>query len=1614
MDSKPSVEQRVAELDALIRAGKSFSEAVDTLAPERRPNTKLMRRASAVTMFDQRLFDDVIRVGFRGVSFDDFVGFTGVHRTSPRRKTYGVDEAVAVDHLRAWIATQGDRDELIKLLTKVHEHLQSRPDAGFDDLYRLRFQLVGTPDEGLKEFERRFEAADKAFELATCHALVQVMRDLDVVSVGDSSVDLKLLTPEQRARSEELGPYIAARGRFIEEYVKSADYLQRAELLTQFNEFLNGDANWLFPVYGPGGRGKTMFMRWLVARRCLPLPDRIPVAKVDFDDLNTVKLVKFPWLILLTLAEQLNRQMPGAPFTEFLARHADFAPILLPTGKLHPGIRIDGLESELEQSPSVKSVTQDFAFKLGDRQVVVVLDTLEEPVLHFPGALHEVLDTFRAIRSTTAGRSRLKLVLCGRYNLQARGYLKTGEPEPVEIGPFIDNEAREYLEDKRHVDGVLVKAIIDKAQGNPFILSLIADLVSKEDITDVPGVERLKPEYAYLIERVIKRIPEDQWAVRWVVRYGVVPRRLTRSFLEHVMQPHLRRETLDSGVHMDAVAEYRESFPRKGELDVLGLWSALRSYADSIGWLRGDDSELRFQPEVVQPMRELLAQERIYRQLHEEAARWFEEQARAAANDPVSWADSQAEVFHHRLHLGATDLEHWFQRCLQEPQAQEPKARNAMLEAVATLLPIPGAVPLDATGAPLLSYHFVQWAHYELAHEAAGIAWGPMPAMRQPETVRRLLESMRSFESTPETPSARVIEVALCVNARDYEKALDWASHLESSVQYLPDLDQYAFHLLKARALIGRSDSSAEQAYRSAIDVAERNGHPAWALLSECCRELVLIGQVASGLGVARRALQISTGVPVDFLLDAAELFLRTGEHEQAEALARRASADYFRSPWLGSAKNFRTHRVLVACAIERGHGMSAREEFSGMAATGSVNPLQSAQFDELGGMLAASAFEIDVACSWLQKAARGFAAAGDRDAANTALLRALQALKDLKGDWAGAHALASRSSSLGTDWLAIEQAHLQYLLDEEPVPSAVREGKPMEGPRNVTALLTSSDRSMDRLRMQALLRHLEAVEYLPLRHSCLHWFRWLPALAGVSDLEDEFMQLVPAPKPGEVDFFPRVFGSIELLRCLGSASVTTLIHQAFAEAFTKNAFVCERLLEAAQRAGFDLRDIDAIIEQCKRFEGQALDVATRILLVSILLERGDERAKSLADAMSTELPECLRGTRFEAMHCANRWFVLAKQNDVSANAFAEDAAAIWRALGREHQARRLLAQCNAGPPESTWAAGRRLVVDLRAVPSPLESMPISEAVTFDTALLLLEDEQQLVRRMRDALPDAAMTAPAVELGIDSAPSQSLPWEWALPRTTVCFRSSRNLPSGSSHPLADMFWQHVPANVRRGLHYFTPLRIALLRPSSAYQHKTRRGFEVTAGRSLAEILRAHGSKVFEPAVQTPAGISDLLRNERYPHLIYIQAPVIERRGQLSIDIPLSEEARGEATTLDVDFWVHQVRLVRGDREPVVLLAPPRPADDVEVARQLLLRNEFASDLARRAKVRAVICAGLFEPMQVELAAERMAFHLTGNPPLQQVLMLLRNELPGDRFCTNAAALFTTDPSGSLK
>ena len=58
--------------------------------------------------------------------------------------------------------------------------------------------------------------------------------------------------------------------------------------------------------------GKTIFLRWLIARYCIPAPHNIPVARLDFDFLPSLATIeKHPWLLLQPLAVQLNEQLAG-------------------------------------------------------------------------------------------------------------------------------------------------------------------------------------------------------------------------------------------------------------------------------------------------------------------------------------------------------------------------------------------------------------------------------------------------------------------------------------------------------------------------------------------------------------------------------------------------------------------------------------------------------------------------------------------------------------------------------------------------------------------------------------------------------------------------------------------------------------------------------------------------------------------------------------------------------------------------------------------------------------------------------------------------------------------------------------------------------------------------------------------------------------------------------------------------------------------------------------------------------------------------------------------------------------------------------------------------------
>ena len=212
-------------------------------------------------------------------------------------------------------------------------------------------------------------------------------------------------------------------------------------------------------------------------------------------------------------------------------------------------------------------------------------------------------------------------------------------PCSVSLAPFSAAESRQYLVEKRHLpaDDPRLAVASERAGGSPFALALYADLLHTRP--DLPVDElRTYPsaDLAYLIERVLERIPDPY--VHWLLRYGVVPRRLTWTYVKDVMAKRLKEAT--SGVETydksnnDPLPEhkkqtlFRRDLLRPGEpLKALDeIWKNLTQYASQSSWVSRVDNDpniLLFHPEVLNPMRWLLREHQrdAFRLLHADAVR---------------------------------------------------------------------------------------------------------------------------------------------------------------------------------------------------------------------------------------------------------------------------------------------------------------------------------------------------------------------------------------------------------------------------------------------------------------------------------------------------------------------------------------------------------------------------------------------------------------------------------------------------------------------------------------------------------------------------------------------------------------------------------------------------------------------------------------------------------------------------------------------------------------------------------------------------------------------------------------------------------------------------------
>jgi tetratricopeptide (TPR) repeat protein len=694
---------------------------------------ELWKRVAAVRSFDRTLFETVLRPDPAGSDAPPFeqiiqrsqieaVGEPGVFRMRAAAR----DESLA-----GWWQGESGAD-VPEALTELSRRLVAYYQAAGNRIETLYHLVVVDRDQARELFMALYREADDRFDLAACQ---------DVLDCLDTRTRLPLLGPELASQLDDREAYLRARAAWSADYYRTKNFLEAGGARARFEAMLDGRGAAVMELHAPGGRGKSMQLRWLIARYCLPEPRRIACARLDFDIIDPITAARSPWLVILELAAQLNPQMPGKPLSELLASYGEFSGVL----RREVGLETAGLTTELDtrQVELAGVITTRFATALAEnsigRPILVVFDTLEELVLRPEASPAELITDLVRVQAVCPD---LRIILSGRYPISAvlaDMPVRFPRLDTFEVDGFTAGEAARYLTELRGLAaGELIDAVIEKAGGLPFKLALFADVLELDPtftIDQVGSYEQI--DLLYLMERVIKRIEDPR--VRWLVRHGVIRRALTPGFLHDVLRQSLAR-AMSGDPDYDCpdedplpTSEVAGAFPvgtltDPDDIDADELWRKLRAYASSSSWISQDDRQpdaLTFHPEVRSPMLRVVKRQRAFRSLHHDAASYFENQA---AVDAARWGQWTSEAIYHRFQAdGSAAGRYWARQMRCAWRQGTPVARA---EIAAEVLgpeyldreqnPLPANGPVPATGSrPIISRRVVARARFELARADA-------------------------------------------------------------------------------------------------------------------------------------------------------------------------------------------------------------------------------------------------------------------------------------------------------------------------------------------------------------------------------------------------------------------------------------------------------------------------------------------------------------------------------------------------------------------------------------------------------------------------------------------------------------------------------------------------------------------------------------------------------------------------------------------------------------------------------------------------------------------------------------------------------------------------------
>ncbi|MEU4218847.1 peptidoglycan-binding domain-containing protein [Actinoplanes sp. NPDC026623] len=608
------------------------------------PARAAVRRCSVVTSFDEPLYNEILRDG--GPGLDELVD-EGCIEANRGWGGFQVPRTLRDAAWTSWWSEAGLAPasrrvppSLRDLAIRVAERPATPPEE------ELRALVLADPDRAAGLFERVYRERDEVLDYPGCQDLLDVLARPELLPLlGARLVELR----NDRDR------YLKARLFWHPSMVATARYLPRPPVEARLNALVASHTGQALRMYATGGMGKSTVAHRFIAWECVAR--RIPCALVDLDTevFDATVAVRWPWLVILEFAAQLNLQIDGAPYQELLREYGVYRSMLLPaTG--------DAARSSSAATADLAAL-QRYASEVVERfrrvtaalpiPVLLVLDTLEEATLCFPEA--DALIGMLAELCETAAPA--KLVLAGRGTASEaempslRRLFPDAESSDLAIEPFTRDEAVRYLREVRGVDDeALVDVVADRAAGSPWLLSMYADVAAYRT-ADPAVVAGYDPYLAWCIDRVVARLGG---ALQWMVRYGVVPRQLDRDFAERIVHPRMVAGLTGAAPDDDPALDRRPPhvkalFPADGTPGppFAAVWDSLARYANESSWARlsADRRTVRFDDALSGPMRRMLADQPVSRHLHADAVRYY----RAAGDrlqelyhlfqlDPEQWA----------------------------------------------------------------------------------------------------------------------------------------------------------------------------------------------------------------------------------------------------------------------------------------------------------------------------------------------------------------------------------------------------------------------------------------------------------------------------------------------------------------------------------------------------------------------------------------------------------------------------------------------------------------------------------------------------------------------------------------------------------------------------------------------------------------------------------------------------------------------------------------------------------------------------------------------------------------------------------------------------------------